>query len=260
MNLIGMKLAYELEAQRVEYKKRQMDAEFELAKTKEILDSLSIYTKAINKTVQQFETKPMFVESLLKKLDIVDVEALEEKKGELEKELLLWDIDELEARYECRITAVTYPYKRLVIEELKDRHNWGDGLTLGMGSRFVEEELVLDSLWRDVWSGGNRKFLSGGTWSHVRFRMREPNYQRFQTEARKELIQKAGMQAFTKEDAFEQYRTNKAIECLGQITEEYYVQLFTDLLADLHKFSDLAERHYKSMQERAVSAQTQTEG
>ena len=88
MNKIEMMLLYELKAKRVEYKRQQMDAEFELAETKEILDSLSIYTKAINKTVQQFETKPMFVESLLKKLDIVDIEALEKKKGELEAEVV----------------------------------------------------------------------------------------------------------------------------------------------------------------------------
>ena len=176
MNKIEMMLLYELKAKRVEYKKQQMDAEFELAETKEILDSLSIYTKAINKTVQQFETKPMFVESLLKKLDIVDIEALEKKKGELEAKVVRWDVDALEKEEACHIAAVNYPYKRLVIEDYTRKETWGEMLALIATCRTFEEEMVLNSIWDSCWTEARRvRWI--GEWMLVSLMVRKPDYE-----------------------------------------------------------------------------------
>jgi hypothetical protein len=246
MNLIEMKLVFELETKLIACEEKKAKTEGELAEINELLGSLNIYTKAINGTMQQFETKPMFIETLLEKLGIVDMKALEERKATLEKELLQWDATELKGVYACRIAAVTYPYKRLVIEELTDEYSRNDGLSLCLGSRSLEEELVMDSLWREVWSGWNRKFLSGGTWSHPTFARRKPNYQSFQADVSKKLAEKAEWQTKNKTDAFEHYRTIKTAECLGKITEEQYLQLFTDLLSDLRKFSELGSYYFKS--------------
>lgn len=242
MNKIEMMLLYELKAKRVEYKKQQMDAEFELAETKEILDSLSIYTKAINKTVQQFETKPMFVESLLKKLDIVDIEALEKKKGELEAKVVRWDVDALEKEEACHIAAVNYPYKRLVIEDYTRKETWGEMLALIATCRTLEEELVLNSIWTDCWTGV-RRVLWCGDWSLASLMMRKPDYGRFQGETRKALGAKYEWHVKNKSDGYEKFRFQKMKECLVQMTEEQYAIYFADLMEDVRKYNQLSQEY-----------------
>ena len=242
MNKIEMMLLYELKAKRVEYKRQQTDAEFELAETKEILDSLSIYTKAINKTVQQFETKPMFVESLVKKLDIVDIEALEKKKGELEAKVVRWDVDALEKKEACHIAAVNYPYKRLVVEDYTRKETWGETLALVATCRTLEEEMVLNSIWDSCWTEVRRvRWL--GEWMLVSLMVRKPDYGTFQEKTRKVLEKHLDWYTKRQPDAFEAFRFQKMKECLGQMTEEQYAIYFADLMEDVRKYNQLSQEY-----------------
>lgn len=238
MNMIEMKLAFELEEKREAYQGRRHKAESELAEIDEMLSSLSIYTKAINKTMQQFDPKPMFMETLLQKLGIVDMEDWGKRKEERQKDLLRLNVAELERQYACRVAAVTYPYKRLIIVDQSAEHSWTHSLVLFATSRSIEEEMVLDSIWKD-YCCGIRRFLLEDDWSMANLAIKNPNYEQFQEETRAELAKKVEKQDANRADAFDVFRIKKMKECLGQMTEEQYILICTDLLDDLRKFNAL---------------------